>query len=218
VEEDPVNAGYIAVPTYDPYIVYAPPGPGFFVGGAIGFGTGFAIGANFGTWGWGGGFDWRAHNVFVQNAVWGRTWSNRGVYVHNYGNWNGGRWRQTVVNRNGSRYVNMQRNANSNRNIGGNGNVPNNPSAQRNVYNGNQRFAVTPSRGYEQHPQPERSSAFHGTENGRNDHAAAAWGHASRDSGNAGAGTRPSVNRGGGENRNAGGNRGNEGHDRGGHR
>ena len=41
VEVLPVNAGYICVPTYDPFIVYAPPRPGFFIGGAIGFGAGF---------------------------------------------------------------------------------------------------------------------------------------------------------------------------------
>jgi len=114
------------------------------------------IGPSFGAWGWGGGFDWHAHSVFVHNAVWGRTWANRNVYVHNYGNWNGGRWRSAAVNRNV--YVNNT----------------------RNVYNGNQRFAVTPSRGYEKQTEPEHSGAFHGTENGRADHAAAAWGRASR--------------------------------------
>jgi hypothetical protein len=160
VEVLPVNPAYVYVPTYDPYIVFAAPRPGFFVGGAIGFGGGFFLGASFGAWGWGGGFNWGAHNFLIGNAVWGRTWFNRGVYVHNYGNWAGGRWRNTVVNRN----VYVNRNVN----------------VTRNVYNGNQRYAVTPNRGYEQHNEAEHSGAFHGTENGRNDHAAAAWGHASR--------------------------------------
>ena len=178
LEVAPVNLGYVCVPTYDPFIVYARPRPGFFVGGAIGFGAGFVVGASFGAWGWGGGFDWGAHNVFVHNVVWGRTWANRGVYVHDYGNWNGGRWRQSVVNRNVTinRNVDINRNVNINRNVHVNQSVPN----TRTVYNGNQRFTVTPNRGYEQHAEPEHSGAFHRTENGRNEHAAAAWGQSSR--------------------------------------
>jgi len=196
VEVLPVNAGYVVVPTYDPYIVYAAPRPGFFVGGAIGFGAGFYLGASFGAWGWGGGFDWRAHNVFVHNVAWGRTWVNRGSYVHNYGNWAGGNWRNTVVNRNVNvnRSVNINRNVDINRN--GNG-YRNSQGPTRNVYNGNQRFSVAPSRGYEQHSEPEHTGAFHGTENGRSEHAAAAWGQASRG---------------------GGGNRGGNEHERGGHR
>ncbi len=161
VEVLPVNPGYICVPTYDPYVVFAAPRPGFFIGGAIGFGAGFYIGASFGAWGWGGVFDWHAHSFLFNNAVWGRTWYNRGVYVHNYGNWAGGRWRNNVV---------------ANRNVYVNRNV----NVTRNVYNGNQRYAVTPNRGYERNAEPEHSGAFHGTENGRAEHTAAAWGHASR--------------------------------------
>jgi len=193
VEVLPVNPGYVCIPMYDPFVVYAPPRPGFFLGGAIGFGGGFVIGSSFGSWGWGGGFDWRAHSVIVHNTVWGRTWANRGAYVHGWGNWNGGRWRQTVVNRNVTinRKVTISRNENFNRNesINRTQNFNRNenlnrttqqPANTRDVYHGNQRFAVTPNRGYEQHAEPEHSGAFHGTENGRGEHAAAAWGRASR--------------------------------------
>jgi hypothetical protein len=56
--------GYMYVPMYDPYVVFARPRPGFFVGGAIRFGGGFH---------WIGGynrFDWRRHEVFVNRRVW----------------------------------------------------------------------------------------------------------------------------------------------------
>jgi Protein of unknown function (DUF3300) len=56
--------GYMYVPMYDPYVVFARPRPGFFVGGAIRFGGGFR---------WVGGynrFDWRRHEVFVNRRVW----------------------------------------------------------------------------------------------------------------------------------------------------
>jgi hypothetical protein len=56
--------GYMYVPAYDPYVVFARPRPGFFVGGAIRFGGGFR---------WSGGynrFDWRRHEVFVNRRVW----------------------------------------------------------------------------------------------------------------------------------------------------
>jgi Protein of unknown function (DUF3300) len=58
--------GYMYVPMYDPYIVFARPRPGFFVGGAIRFGGGFR---------WAGGygynrFDWGRHQVFVNQRVW----------------------------------------------------------------------------------------------------------------------------------------------------
>jgi len=75
------------VPYYDPAIVFFAPRPGFFVGGGIRFGFGVTIGGFFRPWGWGvgfGRFDWGAHRVFVNNAVWGRTWVNRGAYVHPY--------------------------------------------------------------------------------------------------------------------------------------
>jgi hypothetical protein len=56
--------GYMYVPMYDPYVVFARPRPGFFVGGAIRFGGGFR---------WAGGynrFDWGRHQVFVNQRVW----------------------------------------------------------------------------------------------------------------------------------------------------
>jgi hypothetical protein len=81
----PVNPGYIVVPYYDPAIVYFAPRPGFFVGGGIRFGFGVSIGGFFRPWGWGySRFDWGAHRVFINNAYWGRTWANRGVYAHPY--------------------------------------------------------------------------------------------------------------------------------------
>jgi hypothetical protein len=83
----PANPAFIAVPYYDPAIVFFAPRPGFAIGGAISFGYGITIGAFFGPWGWGPGFgrfDWGAHAVFINNHAWGRTWANRGAYVHPY--------------------------------------------------------------------------------------------------------------------------------------
>jgi uncharacterized protein DUF3300 len=83
----PVDPAFVVVPYYDPGIVFFAPRPGFFVGGAIRFGFGVSIGGFFRPWGWGvgfGRFDWGAHRVYVNNAVWGRTWVNRGAYVHPY--------------------------------------------------------------------------------------------------------------------------------------
>jgi hypothetical protein len=57
-------SGYLYVPVYDPYVVFARPRPGFFVGGAIRFGGGFP---------WVGGFNrfnWRSHEVVVDQRVW----------------------------------------------------------------------------------------------------------------------------------------------------
>jgi hypothetical protein len=85
IEIMPVSPGYYYVPYYDPYVVFAPPRPGFFIGGAIRFGPGIVIGAGFAPWGWGHvGFEWRSHAVIVDGRPWGRTWINRGVYVHPY--------------------------------------------------------------------------------------------------------------------------------------
>ncbi len=83
----PVDPGFITVPYYDPGVVFFAPRPGFFVGGAIRFGFGIGLGAYFRPWGWGvgfGRFDWGGHRVYINNAPWGRTWINRGVYVHPY--------------------------------------------------------------------------------------------------------------------------------------
>jgi hypothetical protein len=81
----PVNPAFIVVPWYDPAVVFFAPRPGFVIGGAIRFGFGVSIGGFFAPWGWGVGgirFDWGAHAVFLNNARWGRTWANRGAYVH----------------------------------------------------------------------------------------------------------------------------------------
>ena len=186
IEVLPVDAGYIYVPVYDPYIVYAPPRPGFWVGGAIHFGPAFTIGFSFGNWGWGGGFDWRAHNVVVNHVVWGRTWTNQRTYVHNYGNWDGGRWPRTVnrnvtINRNVTvnRNVDVNRQTTVNRdfnrdgnrdnNRGGNQNVnrfapnipapaPAPPSAARSTDNRMRPFAPAPV-AREQRPEPQRFTA-----------------------------------------------------------
>jgi hypothetical protein len=83
----PVNPALLYVPIYDPLIVFAPPRPGFVVGGAIRFGWGFTITAAFRPWGWGvglGSFDWGRHVVVVNGRPWGRTYVNRNVYVHPY--------------------------------------------------------------------------------------------------------------------------------------
>ena len=83
----PVNPAFIAVPYYDPGIVFFAPRRGFMVGGAIRFGFGVTIGGFFRPWGWGPGFgrfDWGGHAVIVNNAPWRRTWVNRGAYVHPY--------------------------------------------------------------------------------------------------------------------------------------
>lgn len=81
----PVDPGYIVVPYYDPAIVFFAPRAGFVVAGGIRFGFGITIGGFFAPWGWGGvRFDWGGHGVFINNARWGRTWANRGSYVHPY--------------------------------------------------------------------------------------------------------------------------------------
>jgi hypothetical protein len=84
IEIVPVNPEMYYVPTYNPYVVFAPPrGP--LVGGAIRFGGGITIGAAFAPWGWGHPlFDWRAHSIIIDNHPWGRTWVNHGGYVHPY--------------------------------------------------------------------------------------------------------------------------------------
>jgi len=85
IDIEPVNPAFIVVPTYNPVVVFAPPRPGFFVGGAIGFGFGVTIGTFFRPWGWGSShFVWGSHVVIVNNRPWGRTWANRRVYVHPY--------------------------------------------------------------------------------------------------------------------------------------
>jgi hypothetical protein len=79
------NPAYIYVPYYDPRVVFYPPRPGFYVGGAITFGWGFNITAAFRPWGWGyNRFDWGRHVVIVNDRPWVRTFANRNAYVHPY--------------------------------------------------------------------------------------------------------------------------------------
>jgi hypothetical protein len=81
----PVNPYFVCVPVYDPLIVFVPPAPGFFVGGAIRFGFGITLGFAFAPWGWGSThFVWGTHAVIIAGAPWGRTWVNRTTYVHPY--------------------------------------------------------------------------------------------------------------------------------------
>ena len=85
IEILPANPAFIVVPYYNPLVVFAPPRPGFFIGGAISFGYGINIGVAFRPWGWGlNRFAWNNHVVFINNARWDRTWVNRRVYVHPY--------------------------------------------------------------------------------------------------------------------------------------
>jgi hypothetical protein len=81
----PTNPAYIYVPTYDPYVVFGPPRPGFFVGGAIRFGPAVVIGTPFFAWGWAHPyFEWHTHGIFFDATPWNRGWVNRGYYVHPY--------------------------------------------------------------------------------------------------------------------------------------
>jgi hypothetical protein len=85
IEILPPAPGVYYVPYYDPYVVFARPRPGFFIGGAIHFGPSIAIGAAFAPWGWGGvGFGWRTHTILIDRQPWARTWVNRQAYVHPY--------------------------------------------------------------------------------------------------------------------------------------
>jgi hypothetical protein len=82
----PVNPSVIYVPYYDPYVVFAPPRPGFVVATAIHFGPAITIGAAFGNWGWwfGSGFLWPSHVILIDHRPWERVWVGRDVYVHPY--------------------------------------------------------------------------------------------------------------------------------------
>src|ERR1700730_1825689 len=81
----PSNPAFVVVPYYDPRVVFYAPRPGIYVGGAIRFGYGVTLGGFFRPWGWGyNRFDWGGHDVFINNARWGRTWVNRGEYFHPY--------------------------------------------------------------------------------------------------------------------------------------
>jgi hypothetical protein len=81
----PVNPAYIYVPVYDPAIVFAPPRPGFFIGGAIHFSPSIIITGGFAPFGWVHPyFGWREHVIFFDRTPWVRNWGNRGFYVHPY--------------------------------------------------------------------------------------------------------------------------------------
>ncbi|HEY7186376.1 MAG TPA: DUF3300 domain-containing protein [Vicinamibacterales bacterium] len=85
IEIEPVLADVIAVPVYDPRIVFAPPRRGFAIATAIRFGSGVSLGIGFEPWGWGGAhFVWPSHTVVINRSPWLRTWSNRRTYVHPY--------------------------------------------------------------------------------------------------------------------------------------
>ena len=82
----PVDPNVVYVPYYDPVVVFAPPRPGFAIGGAIHFGPGITIGAAFGGWGWwlGSGFAWPSHTILIDRRPWDRVWVNRSAYIHPY--------------------------------------------------------------------------------------------------------------------------------------
>ena len=63
IDIEPVG-GLMYVPVYDPYVVFARPRPGFFVGGAIRFGGGFHWVSGYNR------FNWRSHEVVVNRRVW----------------------------------------------------------------------------------------------------------------------------------------------------
>ncbi len=85
IEIQPFNPYLYYVPVYDPYIVFAPPRPGLFVGGVIRFGPPVTLGLTFGRFGWfGAGFGWGNHAVLIDHRPWVRTYENRGGYVHPY--------------------------------------------------------------------------------------------------------------------------------------
>jgi hypothetical protein len=85
VEIQPINPALYYVPVYNPGVVFFAPRPGFFVGGAVRFGPVVTIGPAFGVFGWyGAGFAWGGHTILIDHRPWGRTFYNRGFYVHPY--------------------------------------------------------------------------------------------------------------------------------------
>jgi hypothetical protein len=81
IEIVPVNPSVMYVPYYDPYVVYARPRPGFFIGGAISFGPRVVVGS-FAPWGWGAtSLGWRSHAIVVNNRPWVRTWTDRPAHA-----------------------------------------------------------------------------------------------------------------------------------------
>jgi hypothetical protein len=85
LEIQPINPALYYVPLYNPGVVFIAPRPGFFVGGAIRFGPAIAIGPAYGRLGWyGAGFAWGGHTILIDHRPWGRTFYNRGYYIHPY--------------------------------------------------------------------------------------------------------------------------------------
>jgi len=85
VEILPVNPAYIYVPIYDPFVVFAPPRPGFVIASAIGWSPAVVVGAAFAPWGWTRAyFSWGTHAIIIDETPWNRVWVNRGYYVHPY--------------------------------------------------------------------------------------------------------------------------------------
>ncbi len=82
----PVSPATIYVPVYDPGVVFFSPRPGFAVASAIQFGPAVTIAPVFLSWGWwtGPAFAWRTHTILIGGVAWGRTWVNRGLYLHAY--------------------------------------------------------------------------------------------------------------------------------------
>ncbi len=194
IQIEPVDPAVIYVPVYDPYLVFAPPRQGFYVGSAIRYSPGFAIGFGFSNWGWGGGFNWVSHSVIVHDRVWDRDWYNRGSYArYNGGNFRSGYENRDVtinhygVNRTVNRAdYNVNRTVNRpeynvNRPDYGNnyGRTNNVQNSERNFYRGGQpntvapnpgfqRNAVAPNAGFQPQAQPDRPASRQ-NDNGRFD-------------------------------------------------
>ena len=83
IEILPVGPDLIAVPIYDPRVVFAAPRRGFAVTTAIRFGPSVRLGVAFAPWGWSESrLAWRSHTMIINRTPWVRTWANRGTYVH----------------------------------------------------------------------------------------------------------------------------------------
>jgi Protein of unknown function (DUF3300) len=85
IQIQPYNPALYYVPVYNPLVVFYPPRPGFYIGGAIRFGPAITIGPAFGRYGWfGAGFGWSSHAILIDHRTWTRTYVNRTAYVHPY--------------------------------------------------------------------------------------------------------------------------------------
>lgn len=85
IEILPANPTYIAVPYYDPLVVFAPPRPRFILSSAIYFGYGVRLGLWFEPWGYGpGGFYWPSHRVVYGYPGWGRPSRYGSGYGHGF--------------------------------------------------------------------------------------------------------------------------------------